>query len=181
MWSDGHFRKEMVGKCLLIPSIGFQGSDYRTTIQAITNSQNIFVCDGNATSLPARMFHVGGQMFVASDATANADCIVGGAGRSDHLLTGGGSLVTRCARDGFRDYRTMVLENAPSMSLDEATGTIFLGAIAQQPTCDEPVQVATDAGTGAILTVRVQGSRARIGVCARRAGRHGCADQAAQP
>ena len=163
IWSDGHFRDGMVGQCFLVPGIGFQGSDYRTTIQSITNSQNIFACDGNATLLPAQMFHVGGQMFVASDATANADCIIGGAGGSDHLLTGDSSLVTRCATGGFRDYRTMTLEHSPGTSNENAAGKIFLGAIAQQPTYDEAVQVAGDLGTGAILTVRVQGSRVRVG------------------
>ncbi|WP_158923703.1 hypothetical protein [Acidisphaera sp. S103] len=161
--SDGHFHGEMVGQCLLIPSIGFQGTDYRTTIQSFTNSENIFASDGNATALPARTFHVGGQMFVTSDASANADCIVGGAGTDDHLLTGRGSLVTRCATDGFRDYRAMQLQKPPIQIQENTVGTVFLGAITQQPTYDEPIPVTRDLGTGAVLTVRVQGSRARIG------------------
>jgi hypothetical protein len=40
---------------------------------------------------------------------------------------------------------------------------VFLGAIAQQPTYDEAIPVTRDQGAGAILTVRLQGSRARIG------------------
>lgn len=163
IWSDGKFRNDMVGKCLLIPAIGFQDADYRTTIQSITNDQNVFACDGNASATPARMFHVGGQMFMASDASAGVDILVGGAGRDNHLLTGSGTLVTRCEYDGFRDFRTVQIEAPPRTTLDHATGLVFVGAIVQAPTYDKPVQVAQDAGNGAILTVRVQGTRARVG------------------
>lgn len=161
IWSADAFREDMVGKCLLVPAIGFQGRDFRTNVQSLTNQGNLFVCDGNGTGLPAHEFHVGGQMFVASDAAASADCIVGGAGAEYHLLTGSGSLVSRCAT--YHDYRTMVLGNRGTGKTVAANGPIFLGSIALQPTRDQAVPVAHDPDAGPILTLRVQGTRARIG------------------
>ena len=161
IWSDGAFRDDMIGQCFMIPAIGFQGGDFRSYVQAFTNSANLFVCDGNATDLPAHEFHVGGQMFTAPDAWAAADCIVAGAGGCDHLLTGPGSLVTRC--ETYVDSWTMDLRQRTDAAPTAGSGSIFLGAITQQPTCDHAVPVADDNQPGGMVTVRVQGTRVRVG------------------
>jgi hypothetical protein len=156
------FTSGMVGQCFLIPTSLYNNADMRSYVSGYTNSNNAYVSDGNGNGGSTGSIFVGGQMFVANDATAKADIILAGAGATNHLLTGANSLVTKVAT--YTSKNSVGLAANASATLTAGSPVkVFVGSIAVGPTYDTAMQIATDAGANPIYTIQKRGNHLRIG------------------
>ena len=152
----------MVGQCYLAAGMYYGNADFRTYVTGFTNSNIIFGCDGNAFNTTPSTLKIGGQMFIASDAPARVDCIVAGAGTVSHPLTGGNSLVTTVIAVANNHSATLAAVNSQA-TITAAIKNVFIGSISVKPTYNMAVLAGSDAGVGAVLTIRKSGTHVRIG------------------
>lgn len=151
----------IVGSCIMAPGVLYSGNDFRTYGMAYTNGANVFGADGCGTASATTTLRYGGQMFMASDATAKADIIVAGAGATTHMLTGANSLVTKV--NTYTDYQNVGLLANASNTLAASAQTVFLGSITVAPTYHQAVSAGNDAGTRPVLTIQVRDNHVRLG------------------
>jgi hypothetical protein len=154
--------KDMIGQCYFAGESYYGDQDYRTYIVGYTNASIVFGTDGNPDGVTSAAQFYGGQMFIASDATARVDCIVQNAGTTSHPLTGANSLVTTVA--AYSSFQAVTLA-APNSQADisSAPQKIFVGSISVKPTYNRAVAAGLDAGLLPVVTIRKSATHVRVG------------------
>ncbi len=131
-------------------------------LTGFTHAGIMFGADCSGSNTTPGALKVGGQMFIASDATADVDCIIQDAGTVAHPLTGANSLVTTVS--AFTSNTAVTLAAVTSQAtITAAVKNIFLGTISVKPTYNTAVAAGSDAGISPVLTIRKSGTHVRIG------------------
>lgn len=150
------------GLCFLAGGTSNNSSDYRSWIVSQNGNGFLTFCDANyqpSHKAPACLY-VGGQMFTAQDATAEADVIVQGAGSTAHPLTGANSLATTVA--GYSTAFSITLAAPNANAALSGSYNVFVGRISVKPTYSQAVRVGADAGAQPALVIRKSGTRVKV-------------------
>jgi hypothetical protein len=152
------------GQCLYVTNGWYGNTDWRTWLMHSPQAPTLTMVSDNCRLIaePDASYN-GGQMFIATDASAEIDCVLRGAGTATHPLGfGSDCLATTVSGYTSRTQATLGAVNAQP-SLSGVSRAMFLGSISNKPQYHCAVAAGSDTGAGPVITVKLSGTHLRVG------------------